>query len=516
MSANLHGGFVESARRFPERPALAVDGQSLTYAELDRVARRWAGALEGRRVGIFADRTMVAYVGILAALMSGATFVPLNPAFPIARTASMIRRAKLDALVVDARAAQQLRDVVAQLPEPPRLVLLPTLSPIDLPGACVLGAAELAGRTPIERAAEVPADAIAYLLFTSGSTGEPKGVPVTHANVTSFLRTNQRRYEIRPEDRLSQTFDLTFDLSMFDMFMAWGAGACVCVCPPAQLLSPAKWIDQQKITVWFSVPAVGALLKNNGLLKPGSLPSLRLSLFCGEALSVDVARAWQRAASSSRLENLYGPTELTIACAAYPWDDEVGAAEAENGIVPIGRVYEGLSMLVVDEDLAIVPDGEVGELCVAGPQTFPGYLEDPQRTAERTFVRDGNTYYRTGDRVRLLPSGNLAYVGRVDQQVKVNGYRVELGEVEAALRDVPEVTAAVAIGWPVDDGGVRGVVAFVAGRATAQECLGAARERLPRYMLPRKIHVLDALPRNGNGKLDRKELARRLAAGEVS
>ena len=189
---------------------------------------------------------------------------------------------------------------------------------------------------------------LAYLLFTSGSSGRPKGVPVTHRNIRSFLDTNLARYRFTPQDRLSQTFDQTFDLSMFDLFMAWESGASVCVVQPIELLAPARAVERLGISVWFSVPSVANRLLDQAALLPGSLPGLRWSLFCGEALPRATAEAWQAAAPGSVLENLYGPTELTVACAVYRWDDGHSPAQCVNGVVPIGRIYPGLAFRVLD------------------------------------------------------------------------------------------------------------------------------------------------------------------------
>jgi len=189
------------------------------------------------------------------------------------------------------------------------------------------------------------ADSIAYLLFTSGSTGTPKGVMVTHRNVTPFVNAMVDRYEITEEDRFSQTFDLTFDLSVFDMFVAWERAACVC-CPSAKtLIKPGKFIKDARLTVWFSVPSTGVFMKRLGELKPDSYPNLRWSLFCGEPLPVDVARAWARAAPHSTLENLYGPTEVTVACTAYRWDAHVSPGASKRGIVPIGEPLPDMTAL---------------------------------------------------------------------------------------------------------------------------------------------------------------------------
>ncbi|HEU4563480.1 MAG TPA: AMP-binding protein, partial [Gemmatimonadaceae bacterium] len=387
-----------------------------------------------------------------------------------------------------------------------------------VPAGSLLDAATLAATGPAATLPPVLDDDIAYLLFTSGTTGEPKGVGVTHGNVRHFIEVMSERYRFTPADRVSQTFDQTFDLAVFDLFMAWEAGASVHVLQQLDLLAPGRFIDRHQLTVWFSVPSVPAMMRKTNLLRPDSFPSLRWSLFCGEPLPRATAEAWQAAAPNSVVENLYGPTELTIACFAYRWNAETSPAECAHDVVSIGRPLPGLGALVVDDELRPVRDGEPGELCVCGPQTVPGYWRNPEKTAERFVALDispdrRKRFYRTGDRVTRSPEGRYTYLGRVDHQVKVSGYRVELAEIESVLLRDGGIASAVAIGWPVEDGSAKGIIAFVTGAsANAPALIARAREALPPYMVPSEVHVLEEMPLNANGKIDRAALARMLAA----
>ncbi|MGH7678893.1 MAG: amino acid adenylation domain-containing protein [Gemmatimonadaceae bacterium] len=514
-NASLHSGFLRSAREDGSRPALRLLGETYRYEEVERRSRQMAAALSEiaggrpRRVGVFAYRSLTAYTGTLAALFSGAAFVPLNRHFPAARTRRMIERADLDALIVDRESAGQLTDVLKNV-NPSPAVILPDGSrdePSDV--GVAYDSRALAAIAPLEQLPTPQPDDTAYLLFTSGSTGEPKGVSITHGNVRHFLNAMAERYGFTPADRVSQTFDQTFDLSVFDLFMTWSAGACLCVPQQKDLLAPARFINREELTVWFSVPSLIAYMRRMKQLAPGSLSTLRWSLFCGEALPQRAAEEWQAAASGATLENLYGPTELTIASTAYRWTDD-SSAECVNGTVPIGQPLPGLTALVVDESLCQVGSGQSGELCVSGPQTSPGYWRDADRTAERFVAIPGagtGRFYRTGDIVMLLASGNYAYLGRQDSQIKVRGFRVELGEVEAALLRHPAVHAAAAIGWPQTDGQIEGLVAFVAAAPGVVEDLKShVAAHLPVYMVPREVIALEAMPLNANGKIDRGAL----------
>lgn len=503
---------------------MRIGSLSRTYGEIDISARRWAARIvraldrQPERIGVFAYRSEVGYIGTLAALFAGAAFVPLNRTFPVDRTLAMAREARLDAIIVDSASAVQLGDILSGLHDSPVVIapegVLQTAVPSRI--SCFAGS-ELDDVTPLADLPPVMLDDIAYLLFTSGSTGTPKGVPVTHANIVYFLDIMQRRFEIQPEDRFSQTFAQTFDVSVFDLFMAWEHGASVHGMRQIDLLAPTTYINENSLTIWFSVPSVVSLMRRKSLLRSGSMPKLRYSLFAGEPLSKRSAELWQEAAPNSVVENLYGPTELTIVCTGYRWDPRISARECQNEMVPIGRPFDGLCALVLGPDGETLLDDQEGELCIAGPQTFPGYWLNDDRTLERFIdlpLSDTRRrrFYRTGDRVVRGSDGVYHYRGRIDHQVKVMGFRVELSEIEGVLAQDPRVISAVAFGWPIVEGRATGIVAFVSGSAIdTRHLLGRAAQALPPYMVPRDIRVLDAMPLNVNGKIDRQALLDRLS-----
>ncbi|MEO3927792.1 AMP-binding protein [Micromonosporaceae bacterium B7E4] len=486
----LHEWFTAGLATAPDRVALRIGRQEWTYAELDDVARRWAGGLTAggaRTVGILATRSIESYAGLLATLYAGATAVPLSPGFPAARTCRMAAMAGIDTLIADRSAAATLPHLEAALPG--LRVAAPAATPLGtLPRAAYDGAA--------------------YVLFTSGSTGRPKGAPVTHANMDSFLRYNLDRYDIGPDDVCSQTFDQTFDLAMFDLFVAWGAGAAVVSTPPQVFTALPEFLAAERVTFWFSVPSAIEVVRRRGGLTPGAMPTLRWSLFCGEALRLTDAQDWQRAAPGSMVENLYGPTELTIACSAHRLSDQ-SAELAVHGVVPVGTPYPHLRYRITEDGA----DGTEGELCVTGPQMFPGYL-DPADDQGRFYDGDGVRWYRTGDRVRQLANAELGYLGRMDRQVKVRGYRVELDEVEWHAGQLPGVERAVAVAF--EAAGRTELAMFYVG-TPGLDIRRSIASILPGYMVPRLCHDVDALPHSANGKIDRAALAvraRDLLVGE--
>lgn len=523
----LQSGFLRSAEEHPDRPALELPDATWTYAQLRDRAASVAATLQAHApaggpplTAVFAHRTATAFAGVLAALLRGHGYVPLNRTHPVPRVRTTFLASGCRAVVADDGSAASLPELLEDAPAPV-LVLLPELDdPSEaraaLPGHTVLGAGDL---EPASAWAPVDAgpDDLAYLLFTSGSTGVPKGVMVAHRNATHYVDVMVDRYGITERDRVSQTHDLTFDVSVFDLFATWERGACVCAPSQRTLLQPGRYLRDAGITIWFSVPSLAMIMRRMGALKPGSYPDLRWSLFAGEPLPAEVASAWLEAAPNSVVENLYGPTEATVISTLYRWDPERSPAECEHGVVPIGSPLPGLGALVADGELREVAPGETGELLVSGPQVTLGYWQDPERTAAAFVVPPGRdeVHYRTGDVVRrpARPGAPITYLGRRDDQIKVRGVRIELGEVEAALREASGADAVAAVGWPRTLVGADAIEAFVEGAGIDTSAVRAElRRRLPSHMVPRRVRALEAMPLNVNGKIDRAALVALLEA----
>jgi amino acid adenylation domain-containing protein len=515
---SLEVGFLHSAELFPDRPALELGGNTYTYYELLDRAASWAATLqqhspsEPRFTAVYASRSAVAYTGILAALLRGHAYVPLHPRFPAARTKSFLQRSGCRTLIVDEEGEKSLGEVLDGI-ELETVILMPSKSSVKAlasqwPRHIFLGADAVVRASGSRRLVKL--DDLAYLLFTSGSTGEPKGVTISHRNVAHLVRTMVQRYDIDKEDRVSQFADLNFDASVFNVFATWERGACA-VCPDAKtLLNPVAFLASTRISIFQSVPSSGLLMMRLGGLKPNRFPQMRVSLFGGEALPADLARVWQNAAPNSVVENLYGPTELTVNSTAYRWHPDSSPGESADGIVPIGDLLPGVKGLVVDEELREVSPGEKGELLLAGPQRTPGYINDPDGSSRMLVVPPGRheLYYRTGDIVRQAPGKTFyLFLGRRDQQVKIFGMRIELGEIEAALREEAGVIEVAAVAWPISQGSARGIVAFVGNREVdVRRVRDGLKRRLPQQMVPREIRLMERLPLNSNGKVDRLAL----------
>lgn len=523
----LVAGILRAAGKYPERPALVVEKRAYSYRDLISVGASYAATLDGLRISgeppltaVFAMRSLPAYAGIVGALMRGHGYVPLNRAYPPHRTAYMIAQCGCRALIVDAESARLLPQILKDI-ELPLALLLPEERDVSsfrasFPRHRWLGAGDLASGDRYAPTIPSP-ESVAYIIFTSGSTGVPKGVLTTNRNICYYSEYAAERGKVTELDRFSQSCATTFDGSVFDLFTAWTRGACVCCPSQKELLNPGAFIKQHAITVWFSVPSLAIFMKRLGSLKKGNLPSLRWSTFGGEALSTDIVQAWREAAPNSEIDNGYGPTETTCMSVYYRWHPDISPSESHQGIVPIGYPNPGMSALVCDEDLREVPPGAKGELLMAGPQISAGYLNDPEKTKRSYVALPGKReiYYRTGDLVqRPHGKGPLLYFGRIDHQIKVLGHRVELGEVEAAIRDDTGLHGIVALGWPMTPNGAQGIEVFIEHAAFDTSAIKKSlAARLPEFMIPKRFHFIDRIPLNENGKYDRLELKRRLEEG---
>jgi amino acid adenylation domain-containing protein len=507
-SYNLAQAFYESACKCPGRPALNVEGREFSYQEvLEEVLRvaKWlcSGATAVKRVGILASRSLDACIGILAAAWIGAAYVPLDLAIPELGLIEILNRSGLNALVADNSGSKVLSasvlescpsKVLARRERIPAPTTFRTTDYDELPAAASL-------RKPVLMDQAAPG----YLMYTSGSTGVPKAVVVPVGAVDHLLQTLDMRYPIWGHDRTAGTSPVSFDVSVYDMFSTWRAGASLHIIPANQSIAPAKFIQEHRITVWSSAPSIGAVMARMGLLTPGVFPSLRQVFFAGEPLLSSIAAAWQAAAPWSKISNMYGPTEAAVLCIGQ--DYEPGCAVTRD-CVAIGRPYPGMKAAIATPELQWVADGVSGEMLLSGPQLALGYLDDEEKTRASFPLIDGERWYRTGDLAYRDNDGVFHYLGRIDHQVKMfGGCRVELGEVESHLRELTGCNSVAAIAWPQCGGSASGIVAFLGGfDGPTSNIRAAMQQRLPNYMVPARILVLPELPLNSNGKVDRNQL----------
>ena len=509
---NLGLAFAEIADSHAQRPALVFGTErSISYADLDRHSNRMAHWLkmQGLRrrdiLALFNVKTTEGFALMLAALKIGAAYVNLDDQNPPQRLSRILTTCQPRMVVSDHPLQKDIEECCQANATP--LLMLPDPET----------QAQLPDHPPIEMDQTTGSDA-AYLMFTSGSTGTPKGVVISHASVLNLVRWARAEFAITGDDVLTGVNPMYFDNSVFDFYASLFNGAALAPLPREIVASaPAlvRRVTELGCTVWFSVPSLLIYLMTMRQLPTGTWPALRCLIFGGEGYpKTELKRLFDLFHPRTRLVNVYGPTECTCICSAYT----LGQADFRElqGLAPLGKLAANFSCLLLTEKLTVAKSGEVGELCLLGPQLAMGYYNDAERTA-RSFLDNPlsahfhERLYRTGDLVRQDDRGLLWFVGRSDNQIKHLGYRIELEEIEAALHAQPNVTQAAAFYQRVRDQHGR-IVAFVSSPLPidAGSIRDGLRNRLPAYMIPAQVEVLTDLPRNANGKVDRQALALRL------
>ena len=496
--------------------ALDLGGPGVDPAR-DRVANLLSelGVSRGDRVGLYLEKSLESVVGIYGAMKCGAAYVPLDPRAPSSRLAYIASDCGLRVLVSGAEKAATWAELVEHGAPLEAIVMAnaPDAGPEDVPAAVkVLTSRDLDGQSdeaPVRPGVDLD---LAYILYTSGSTGAPKGVMLSHLNALSFVRWGIERFDVGPEDRLSNHAPLHFDLSIFDLFAAAGAGATVVLVPPELSVFPVRvrdFIERKRITIWYSVPSLLSMLTLRGGLQGGESPRLRTILFAGEVFPTKYLRQLMGLLPHVAFFNLYGPTETNV-CTYYP---VTSIPEDETEPIPIGRAIDDVEVFAVTEDGSVAAPGQVGELWVRGTTVMLGYWGDAERTA-RGLVRNPlaselrDPAYRTGDLVRQDPNGDYRLLGRRDHQIKSRGYRIELGDIEAALYAHPAVLECAVVAIP-DELVTNQIKAFAVVRDAVREkdLVRFCEERIPRYMIPEQIELVEELPKTSTGKVDRQALS---------
>ena len=514
----------------PDRPAIRCRANEISYGKLEDTSSRLAsflvgaGIRRGDRVGILLEKSIEAVASVFGILKVGAAYVPLDRFSPPKRILSLMRDCEISALVSNRAHLQRLGAALEDLsslravvlaPDPSEGALTATEAALPLPGRTV--ALRWPNLLAFNKAppSRVGGQDLAYILYTSGSTGVPKGVAINHGACLAFVRWAGTRFQVSKNDRLASHAPLHFDLSTFDLFAAIRSGAVTIVVPRELSAFPMElcnFVEREQITIWYSVPSVLISLVTSGALAgTGRLASLRTILFAGEVFPVKHLRSLQEQVPQPELFNLFGPTETNV-CTYYqvrklPQDDSTR--------LPIGKACEGTEVWIQRDDGSKAGPGESGELVVRGPSLMDGYWKRPAETAEVLVPADSgfaeDRVCRTGDWVEMDASGILSFLGRGDEMVKRRGYRIELGEIEAILSAHPDVfeVAVIAVG---EDDVVDSIKAIVVKRPDCSletnELEEACRTHLSPFMIPDSFEFRTRLPYTATGKVDKTRLRR--------
>jgi non-ribosomal peptide synthetase component F len=331
--------------------------------------------------------------------------------------------------------------------------------------------------------------------------------------VHHYIEVTSELLGLAADDRALEVCELSFDFSVLDMFATWHAGASLHVLPANRVMNAVKFARESRLTVWNSVPSLAGMLGQIKALAPGILPDVRLTVFGGEPLPLGIVEAWRQAAPNSAVYNLYGPTEVTVSCMGQPVTHPP-AVTPKRDVIAIGTPFPDMSAAILTRDRQIAPAGEPGELALAGVQLAVGYLNAPELTEARFPSINGKRWYLTGDLALRDAAGIFHHLGRINNQIKVLGNRVELEEIDTHLRELSRAELVATVGWPVADGGVKGLIAFIVGSPVkTEQILTGLRRRLPAYSVPSRIIPIEQMPLNNNGKVDRSALIRTLESG---
>ena len=494
--------------------------EALTYSGLEKMSNQIAhllianGVRPGDRVGIYLKKSPSAIASIFGIMKTGACYVPVDANAPGMRLQEIGRQCAFRALITSHALYQKLHASFHTECPMNALLFVDQTPDQTLPMPAFSFAEALPAQSGDPPEIEVIDHDLAYILFTSGSTGTPKGVMLSHLNALTFVNWSVATFAVTAEDRLSNHAPFNFDLSVFDIFVAAKAGAAISLVPEGLSVFPlqlSSFIQDQKITIWYSVPMVLTLLQARGKLEERDLKSLRWVLFAGEVFPTKHLRALMEKLPHPRYANLYGPTETNV-CAYY----EVESLSPEQTApIPIGKACANTELIAIDgEGNRLTGPGKEGLLYARGSTVMQGYYGRPENTAacfipNPLAVGREEKLYCTGDWVTLDESGNYLFVGRKDHMIKTRGYRVELGEIEAVMVAHPAVDEAVAL--PIPDEAIGNTIHAVVtladgGSLDSMHLKQHCAEKLPAYMVPEKIEFRESLPRTDNGKIDRRRL----------
>lgn len=500
-SMNIGQLLLKVTKQYQNNVAIECDEQKLTYFELFKQAYSiigWLRSFESSRVAIFMSREINVYCMIYACVLSGKTYMPIPLTSSKENISYMLQKAHIDYVITDKQNFVYVEELNKCCEYNFNVILFEDLiQKLDY------------AQNQLGNYLEnyyVPNSTYVYIMFTSGSTGKAKAVGVKHSQLNYYLVEMVKQYQPNHTDKFSQVIELTFDLSVHDIFLCWSVGATLMIFNGKNYFQLAKYLEYKCPTFWLSVPSTGLVLEQAKLLVKNKYESLKVVLFCGEPLPINLALKWQDACPNAIIENLYGPTEATIAFTRHRFSGH----EVSYSIVPIGIPLSGLLVRVVKNNLTPCEIGESGELLLGGAQVVDGYLGDSEKTLNR-FIKtsDGLSWYRTGDIVVEDSSHILHFKGRVDDQLQIRGVRVERLDLEIQFREVLGISNIAIIPSPVtEDGLILGValIYVINNKLKSEEIMIQCRDAFYSPFYPTEFIGINKLPINTSGKVDYKLL----------
>ncbi|MEM9142877.1 MAG: amino acid adenylation domain-containing protein [Bacteroidota bacterium] len=501
--------------RYPHNEAFRFGDKSLTYADLNHKADQLAACLhklginKGDRVGIYMFRCLECAVAVYGIMKAGAAFVPIDPSLPISRVEFLLKDCGIQHLVTHPNLKKKHRRILESNTSLKSMIGISENYPLNTISW------ETVYRTSLKEYSKVAlqGDDLAYVMYTSGSTGYPKGIMHTHFSGLSYARLSAKQFGLTSKDRLAGHAPLHFDISTMGYLSIPVVGATTVIIPEAYTKMPvslAQLIEKEQISIWYSVPLALVQLLESGAMANKTLSSLRLVLFGGEVFANKYLRQFMELCPQADFYNVYGPAEVNQ-CTCF----QVKELPSTRTVIPIGIVWDETRYMILDEDDNEVDIGQVGILAIHSTTMMRGYWNNPTLTSKSwyTHIEHGKpiTFYRTGDRVKELTDGNLVFMGRNDRQVKIRGYRIEIDEIEAALLQHPDVVEAAVVVLNETDRKKKIMAALICGKGhttNEKEITAHCRSVLPPYAIPGSIEFRSILPRTGSGKIDRKEIAK--------
>ena len=512
MNKTLSSTLYQKQLEYSDLGALKINDDVISYKKLNSKALKLASYLISRGVsnkpiGIFGQRKISHYVGILAAIYSNCHYVPINKKYTNKKIREIIEAGEIKYVISSNSDLSDFNSLFSDL----------DLSEIIVP-ECKSNNVNWIGEDIISEYDEyIPANKtrlndLVYIMFTSGTTGKPKGVMVSNKNIVSWLKSMSIIYNFDKGFRSSQTYDLSFDLSVADMFFTWTNGGMLCILPENESLLPLDYIKREKINLWSSVPTLATFMFKLNLLNNNIFPDLKVSIFCGEPLPTKIAEAWQNAAPNSTVENLYGPTEATIWITRYKYSFN-DSKNYNNTNLPIGKIFDNHELNLIDENSNLLINDNLGEIIYKGPQISLGYLNDKIKT-DNNFVKfdwdkSDDIWYESGDIGMFNDQGVLECLGRVDNQIKIGGRRVEIGEIESGYKNFKKTKDAIVVPQKDKNNIVTGLICFITNSLTVEEELEIKKSisiYVEKIFIPKKIISIKKFPLTTSGKIDRNQL----------